>query len=62
VGSIAIATRLTLQRTRGPLTDLRPPPMMQRPPEFLPANPLPKTRIKQIEGWLPEALTHYRPR
>ena len=25
-------------------------------------HPSPDTRIKQIEGWLPEALTHYRPR
>ena len=33
-----------------------------RPPEFLSTHPLPETRIRQIEGWLPEALTHYRPR
>ena len=34
----------------------------QRQPEFLSTHPSPETRIKQIEGWLPEALTHYRPR
>jgi metalloendopeptidase OMA1, mitochondrial len=32
-----------------------------RPPEFLSTHPLPETRIRQIEGWLPEALKHYRP-
>jgi len=32
-----------------------------RPPEFLSTHPSEETRIKQIEGWLPEALTYYRP-
>jgi predicted Zn-dependent protease len=30
--------------------------------EFLSTHPLPATRIAQIEGWIPEALKHYRPR
>jgi predicted Zn-dependent protease len=34
----------------------------QRPPEFLSTHPSEATRIKQIEGWLPEALQHYKPR
>jgi predicted Zn-dependent protease len=34
----------------------------QRMPEFLSTHPSPETRIQQIEGWIPEALTHYRPR
>jgi predicted Zn-dependent protease len=34
----------------------------QRPPEFLSTHPAEATRIQQIEGWLPEALTYYRPR
>jgi metalloendopeptidase OMA1, mitochondrial len=33
-----------------------------KPPEFLSTHPSEATRIKQIEGWLPEALTYYRPR
>lgn len=33
-----------------------------RPPEFLSTHPLPATRIRQIEAWLPEALGHYKPR
>jgi predicted Zn-dependent protease len=32
-----------------------------RPPEFLSTHPSEETRIKQIEGWLPEALKYYRP-
>jgi len=32
-----------------------------RPPEFLSTHPSEETRIRQIEGWLPEALKHYRP-
>jgi predicted Zn-dependent protease len=32
-----------------------------RPPEFLSTHPAPETRIQQIEGWIPEALQHYRP-
>ena len=31
-------------------------------PEFLSTHPSEETRIKQIEGWLPEALKHYTPR
>lgn len=34
----------------------------QQQPEFLSTHPSAATRIKQIEGWIPEALTHYRPR
>ena len=30
-------------------------------PEFLSTHPSEATRIKQIEGWIPEALKHYRP-
>lgn len=33
-----------------------------RQPEFLSTHPAPETRIRQIEGWIPEALQHYRPR
>jgi predicted Zn-dependent protease len=33
-----------------------------RPPELLSTHPLPETRIRQIEGWIPEALAYYRPR
>jgi len=33
----------------------------QRPPEFLSTHPSEATRIQQIQGWLPEALTYYRP-
>jgi predicted Zn-dependent protease len=33
----------------------------QRGPEFLSTHPAEATRIQQIEGWLPEALTYYRP-
>ena len=33
----------------------------QRPPEFLSTHPAEATRIQQIEGWLPEAYTYYRP-
>ncbi len=32
-----------------------------RPPEFLSTHPSEATRIRQIEGWLPEALKHYKP-
>jgi len=34
----------------------------QRTPEFLSTHPSPETRIQQIDGWIPEALKHYRPR
>jgi metalloendopeptidase OMA1, mitochondrial len=33
-----------------------------RQPEFLSTHPAPETRIKQIEGWIPEALQYYQPR
>lgn len=32
-----------------------------RPPEFLSTHPSEETRIKQIEGWLPEAMKYYQP-
>ncbi len=32
----------------------------QKPPEFLSTHPSDETRIKQIESWLPEALTYYK--
>jgi len=33
-----------------------------KPPEFLSTHPADDTRIRQIQGWLPEALRAYRPR
>lgn len=33
----------------------------QQPPEFLSTHPGHGTRIKQLQEWLPEALTHYHP-
>lgn len=33
-----------------------------RLPEFLSTHPADETRIRQIEQWLPEALSYYRPR
>jgi predicted Zn-dependent protease len=32
----------------------------KKPPEFLSTHPSDETRIKQIEQWLPEALSHYK--
>jgi predicted Zn-dependent protease len=32
-----------------------------KPPEFLSTHPADETRVKGIERWLPEALSHYRP-
>ena len=32
-----------------------------KPPEFLSTHPADATRVKQIEGWLPEAMTYYKP-
>jgi metalloendopeptidase OMA1, mitochondrial len=31
-----------------------------KPPEFLSTHPSEETRVRQIEGWIPEALQHYR--
>jgi predicted Zn-dependent protease len=33
-----------------------------KPPEFLSTHPSEATRIKQIDGWLPEAMQYYRPK
>jgi predicted Zn-dependent protease len=33
-----------------------------RPIEFLSTHPAPETRIRQIEGWIPEAMKYYQPR
>jgi predicted Zn-dependent protease len=33
-----------------------------RQPEFLSTHPAPETRVKQIEGWIPEAMRYYTPR
>ena len=30
-----------------------------RPPEFLSTHPNPETRVKDLEGWMPEALAEY---
>lgn len=32
-----------------------------RPPEFLSTHPSEATRVRQIEGWLPEAMRYYQP-
>ena len=32
-----------------------------RPPEFLSTHPSEETRVRQIEGWLPEAMRSYQP-
>jgi len=32
-----------------------------KPPEFLSTHPSEATRIKQIDGWIPEAMKYYRP-
>jgi predicted Zn-dependent protease len=32
-----------------------------KPPEFLSTHPADETRIRQIEQWLPEALSYYKP-
>ena len=32
-----------------------------RPPEFLSTHPSEETRIRQIDGWLPDALRYYSP-
>jgi Zn-dependent protease with chaperone function len=34
----------------------------QKPPEFLSAHPSAATRIKAIEGWMPETMSCSRPR
>lgn len=33
-----------------------------KPPQFLSTHPADETRIRQIEKWLPEALSYYKPR
>jgi predicted Zn-dependent protease len=33
----------------------------QKPPEFLSTHPSDETRITQLEKWMPEALTYYKP-
>jgi predicted Zn-dependent protease len=33
-----------------------------QPPAFLSTHPAAATRVRQIEAWIPEALTYYRPR
>jgi len=33
-----------------------------KPPEFLSTHPADETRIRQLEKWVPEAITYYRPR
>ncbi len=32
----------------------------QKPPEFMSTHPSDETRIKALEGWLPEAMTYYK--
>lgn len=32
----------------------------QQPPEFLSTHPSHETRIKDLEGWIPEAMTYYK--
>ncbi|ETX09056.1 MAG: hypothetical protein ETSY2_01730 [Candidatus Entotheonella gemina] len=32
------------------------------PPQFLSTHPSGETRIRQLQEWMPEALSHYRPR
>lgn len=34
----------------------------QRPPQFLSTHPSDETWIRQLEGWMPEALAEYKPR
>jgi len=34
----------------------------QKPPEYLSTHPSDATRIRQIEGWIPEAMRYYTPR
>jgi len=33
-----------------------------KPPAFLSTHPTDETRIRQIEAWLPEALSYYKPK
>lgn len=32
----------------------------QKPPEFLSTHPADETRVRQLNGWMPEALQHYQ--
>ena len=34
----------------------------QQPAEYLSTHPSHETRIRQIEGWIPEAMRYYTPR
>lgn len=34
----------------------------QQPPEFLSTHPSHETRVKDLEGWIPEAMQYYRPK
>jgi predicted Zn-dependent protease len=33
----------------------------QKPPEFMSTHPSDETRIKDLQGWMPEALGYYKP-
>lgn len=33
----------------------------QKPPEFMSTHPSDETRIKDLQGWMPEALQYYKP-
>ena len=33
----------------------------QQPPEFLSTHPSHETRVKDLEGWIPEAMQYYKP-
>jgi predicted Zn-dependent protease len=33
----------------------------QRPPEWLSTHPSEATRVERIQGWLPEAMSYYKP-
>jgi predicted Zn-dependent protease len=33
----------------------------QKPPEFMSTHPSDETRISQLNGWMPEAMTYYKP-
>jgi Zn-dependent protease with chaperone function len=33
----------------------------QKPPEFMSTHPSDETRIKDLQGWMPEAMGFYKP-